>query len=62
MPAVVYFEEYQGEVWYEGARSGYVSQEFDAWYKAELDKKLINYNNIALDNINNIILNTGSQS
>ncbi len=49
--AVVLFEDHDVEAWYADAFTGATQKKIDDWYKAELDKKLINYNWDAIDDI-----------
>lgn len=60
--AVVFFEKYNKQAWYVNAYNGYIEQESDAWYQAELDKKLITHNDKLLGDINTLILSSTSSN
>lgn len=60
--AVVFFEKYNKQAWYVNAYNGYIEQEADAWYQAELDKKLITHNDKLLSDINTLIISSTSSN
>lgn len=53
--SVVFFEKYNVEAWYASAYDLTVSEQFEAWYEAELESKPLNVNDEAINNINTIV-------
>jgi hypothetical protein len=58
--AVVFFEKYNDIAWYVDAYDGYIAQEVDEWYKAELKKNNIVKDNGVLSNLNTLMISSGS--
>ena len=48
--AVLFFQEHNGETWYESAKSGKVSEKVEDWYEQQLIENPVNFSDV----VNNI--------